>query len=377
MQATLVWLFSIVLLVSLPIFGQEDGTTSEEIERVDRQISIKQSLKETKTKERAALRQQIAEVQNEYATLQRENQSLIQRLDQSEEEIARYEARIKVDAELQNQKAVELVWNAVSSQQLKERNPITMLVVQSDPLKVDRLYHYHQYFASQLETQVVDLEEQLQGHQRMIDELVTAQAEYETITQDYRTNEANLQDRRHQLESLNTQLQSEIEVLDADIAQLLKERQQLRELIEARSAEISAVNPNAEPIRPESVLNWPVSGDVREEFGVLRADGRFRSEGLVIDAELGDPITAIASGTVLFAEWFEGYGNTIIISHADEVISIYARCDVLFKQADEPVESGERIALVGTGGADTTPGLYFEIRVRNEPTDPLRWLQSR
>lgn len=323
------------------------------------------------------LRQQIEVVQTEYASLQQEHRSIAKRIDQSELKIAQYQGRVAEAADIQNQKVTELVWNVVSSQQLKTRNPITMLIVQSDPLKVDRLYHYHQYFAEQLETQIVDLEEQLLNQQQLINDMQAAQTEFKNLNQDYVANEARLQDRNQRLETLNRHLQREIESLDSDIAQLFKEREQLRQMIEARSALLTDPARSAQPAVPDAALNWPVSGAIREQFGVLRADGRFRSEGIVISADLGAPITAISSGTVLFAEWFEGYGNTIIISHAGDIISIYAGCDTLFKQVSEPVEAGERIALVGTSGAGDIPGLYFEIRVANEPTNPLQWLQTR
>lgn len=358
------------------VTGQQASDPDQKFEQIKSEISTKQSLRASKDRERAELRRQIAAVETELDRLRARHRTLAVNLEQSERTLAENAAKVSSYTELRDQKTTELVWNAVTSQQLKARNPLTMLIVQSDPLKVDRLYHYHHYFVRQLETQISELEQHLLTLEGLIVDAKNARETFDADELDYTANAASLQDRSTRLTTLNSQLQIEIDALDSDLAQLVRERERLSQLIAARAPVIARTGPAVTPASRGGMSNWPVTGDVRQRFGALRADGRIRSEGIVIDAIQGAPITAIAGGTVLFAEWFEGYGNTMIIDHGDELIAIYAHCEALLKQATEPVEAGETIATVGIGGAEDAAGLYFEIRVRNEPTDPLSWLDS-
>lgn len=368
--------FALIHLTATVANGQQPSDPDQEFEQIKTEISTKQSLRASKDRERAELRRQIAAVENELDRLQTLHRTLEHNLEQSEQTLFENTTKVISYTELRDRKTTELVWNAVTSQQLKARNPITMLIVQSDPLKVDRLYHYHRYFVGQLETQIDELEQHLSTLEGLIVEAKNARETFDADERDYTANSAALHDRSNHLTTLNDQLQTEIDALDRDLVQLIRERERLSQLIAARAPVVTRTGPAITPASRGGTSNWPITGEVRQRFGAPRADGRIRSEGIVIDAIQGAPITAIAGGTVLFAEWFEGYGNTMIIDHGDELIAIYAHCDALLKQASEPVEAGETIATVGISATEDAAGLYFEIRVRNEPTDPLRWLDG-
>lgn len=368
-----VGLFAIAHLPFTVAIAQQSSEPDQQFERIKNEISTKQSLRASKDRERASLRRQIAEVENERDRLQALHRTLEKNLQQSEQILSENTVKVTSYTELRDRKTTELVWNTVTSQQLKARNPLTMLIVQSDPLKVDRLYHYHRYFVRQLDTQINELEQHLLTLEGLIVDARNARDTFDSAERDYTANATALQSRSTRLATLNSQLQTEIDALDRDLVQLIRERERLSQLIAARAPVIARTGPAVTPASHGGMQNWPVVGDVRQRFGALRADGRIRSEGIVIEATQGAPITAIAGGTVLFAEWFEGYGNTMIIDHGDELIAIYAHCESLLKQATEPVEAGETIGTVGIGGTEDAAGLYFEIRVRNEPTDPLRW----
>lgn len=363
-----------ILAASLA-FAQETDTSDRAFERVESSITDKQSLRADKERERERLRDEIASVETELADLQAVHAQLKQQLDASEREIASQSSKAADQIKTRADKTTQLIWSAVTSHQLKERNPITMLVVQNDPLKVDRLYHYHRYFVKQLERQIDELRVHLAELDQLLADTEVVRVKFAVVQQNFDANSASLQNRQTHLTSLNNQLQGEIEALDRDLAQLFREREQLSLLIAARTIASARDQPPPTPGTRDDITNWPTIGEVNQQFGALRADGRIRSEGIVISATESAPVTAVAPGTVVFAQWFEGYGNTVIVDHGDEVISIYAFCQSLLKQTNEPVEGGEVIATVGTDAAGGI-GLYFEIRVRNKPTDPLQWLRE-
>lgn len=80
---------------------------------------------------------------------------------------------------------------------------------------------------------------------------------------------------------------------------------------------------------------------------------------------------------MVFAEYYKGYGNLIIVQHGREFYTLYGHCERFFKKVGDPVMSGEEIAVAGDTGSTNTKALYFEIRPRTKPADPFLWLRKR
>ena len=96
-----------------------------------------------------------------------------------------------------------------------------------------------------------------------------------------------------------------------------------------------------------------------------------------IAAAEGATVTAVHRGRVAFADWLRGFGLLTIVDHGNGFMSLYAHADVLYKQVGDQVEGGEAIATAGKSGGQTEPGLYFEIRAKGAPVDPVPWLAKR
>ena len=120
-------------------------------------------------------------------------------------------------------------------------------------------------------------------------------------------------------------------------------------------------------------LPWPVRGEVAQKFGVTVAPGRI-SDGILIAAEPGTPVHAVAHGRIAFAEWLKGYGLLTIIDHGDGVMSLYAQNETLTRELGDWVQAGDAIATVGNSGGNDRVGLYFELRRNSQPQNPLSWL---
>lgn len=127
----------------------------------------------------------------------------------------------------------------------------------------------------------------------------------------------------------------------------------------------------------KGLLNMPVKGKIVYFFGPYKNNEfnvvNFRS-GIVIQAERGEPIRAVFNGKVLYASWFKGYGNMIIIDHGDNYYTVYAHAEELFVSKGDMVENGEVIATVGDTGSLTGTNLHFEVRHHGKPIDPLKWI---
>ncbi len=112
----------------------------------------------------------------------------------------------------------------------------------------------------------------------------------------------------------------------------------------------------------------PVQGKV---LSLFKEKGQ---NGIEIKAPMGAEIRAVLSGKVLYADWFKGFGNIVIIDHGDHTFTVSGYCSELLKKTGDTVSQGETIALVGSAGSLKGPCLYFEIRHQGKPQDPMEWL---
>ncbi|MGA9177879.1 MAG: peptidoglycan DD-metalloendopeptidase family protein [Desulfobacterales bacterium] len=129
----------------------------------------------------------------------------------------------------------------------------------------------------------------------------------------------------------------------------------------------------------KGLLNMPVKGKIVSFFGPHR-NKKFNvinfQSGIEIKADRGEPIRAVYNGRILYARWFKGYGNMIIIDHGNNYYTIYAHAQEIFASQGDTVEMGEVVATVGDSGSMIGPSLHFEVRHHGKPVDPLKWINK-
>ena len=132
------------------------------------------------------------------------------------------------------------------------------------------------------------------------------------------------------------------------------------------------------PDKPFSTLKgklaWPVQGRLIHGFGSRRNEKQLW-RGIVIAAPGGAKVRAVARGKVIFSKFMEGYGHLIILEHDRNYISLYGYNRAVFKREGQVVGANEVIAAVGNSGGRDRDALYFEIRRKNSPENPTRWLR--
>ena len=123
-------------------------------------------------------------------------------------------------------------------------------------------------------------------------------------------------------------------------------------------------------------LRLPTRGTVTNRFGSPRQEGS-AWKGLFIRASAGSEVKAVAAGRVVFSDWMRGFGNLLIVDHGSQYLSIYGNNDALLKQVGDTVRGGDTVASVGNSGGNPESGLYFELRYRGQPIDPLKWVNLK
>lgn len=106
--------------------------------------------------------------------------------------------------------------------------------------------------------------------------------------------------------------------------------------------------------------------------------GEKMSPGLFFPVTKNTPIRAIHRGTVVYADWFRGYGFLVILNHGDRIFSLYGHNSQLLVSQGEEVRSRQVIAKSGNAGVrNHANGLYFEIRQGYKPENLQKWLVDR
>jgi murein DD-endopeptidase MepM/ murein hydrolase activator NlpD len=138
----------------------------------------------------------------------------------------------------------------------------------------------------------------------------------------------------------------------------------------AAAAETAAPAPLPPPPAFNGRFMVPVEGRLISRFGP-KAGGR-RNDGINVRASAGSPIRAAADGVVIYAgDGIEGFGNLVLLKHADGWITAYAHADDFLVIRGDTVRQGDPIARVGSTGSVDEPQLHFEIRQGRKPVDPL------
>lgn len=125
-------------------------------------------------------------------------------------------------------------------------------------------------------------------------------------------------------------------------------------------------------------LSLPVRGEIIESYGKHKHpefNSYTFSKGVSVSAGAGSEIKAIYEGSVIFADYFKGYGNMLIIDHGGGYFSLYAHAAKILKKVGAEVARHETVATVGETDSTKGPMLYFEIRHQGKPVDPAGWVR--
>jgi septal ring factor EnvC (AmiA/AmiB activator) len=121
-------------------------------------------------------------------------------------------------------------------------------------------------------------------------------------------------------------------------------------------------------------MRLPAKGEIIGRFGAARGEGG-TWKGLFIRTNTGEPVHAVASGRIVFADWLRGFGNLMIIDHGGGYMSLYGANESLLKRIGDTVKAGDNIANAGNSGGMADSGVYFEIRQNSRPLDPAAWVK--
>ena len=123
---------------------------------------------------------------------------------------------------------------------------------------------------------------------------------------------------------------------------------------------------------------WPVDGKLEGGFGGRRnpfgGPGWEFHSGQDIEAPLGTPVVAGASGQIAFVGWQNGYGQLVVVDHGGGLSTRYGHLSHIDVEAGQQVSRGQLVGKVGSTGRSTGPHLHYEVRINDEAVNPLQYL---
>lgn len=197
--------------------------------------------------------------------------------------------------------------------------------------------------------------------------------ELDLLTQKLKYQKANIEAEVVAQQNAIDRLKSDRQALTQAEDRLAEDSRRLSQIILAK------VQPYSGLILPPGTgqLMYPTIGPVTSNFGwrthPILGTERFHS-GIDFGADYGSVIYASESGRVIYADWYGGYGNAVIIDHGNGITTLYAHCSELYVKDGDSVVKGQPISAVGSTGFSTGPHLHFELRANGEPIDPADYL---
>jgi septal ring factor EnvC (AmiA/AmiB activator) len=260
---------------------------------------------------------------------------------------------------------------------------LRMLLGDEDVARIARALTYSKYFQQDRLERVKQLMGDLSSLQQT-EASITAEQQALQETRAQRASQAQaLQNQRDAQRKLLNQVNAQYKDQDQQLAALKQNEQSLNQLLAKiqqaidQAAREAAAAARANPAEPSGSdvgkggadirgnLPWPVTGPVHS-YG----------NGVLIGANGGSEVHAVARGRVVYASFLRGYGMLLILNHGDGWMSMYGNNEALLHKVGDQLEAGQ---AVGTASAVTgvNTGAYFELRHNGQPVDPRSWLSKR
>jgi murein hydrolase activator len=256
---------------------------------------------------------------------------------------------------------------------------IKLLLNQTDARRLGRMLTLEGYFGRARAAHIETIGAQLAQLKSLTEQIEAQAAKYQALAADVSKELEELLRARAARATLLATLASQVRSADQQLAKLKRDEQAVESLLAdlANVVQDFPTDSKSGFAAMHGKLPWPVTGRLSAAYHELRADsgqGAMRWNGVMIEAVKGAKVRAPYFGRVIYADWLQGLGMLMIISHSGGYLSLYGHAEVLYKSVGDQVSPGDLIAALPDTGADTAP-LYFEIRQGRKPVDPKLWLR--
>lgn len=328
--------------------------------------------------EKEQLTGQLKRLEIEYGRVAHGVKKLRQQVDRSRQALARIGGKMALTRKAIARQKSDLENQVRSAHAMGGKERLKVILNQQDPALSSRMLVYYDYLNRARLKKLRAVEDNYHALLRL-EQKQQQETELLSNSLEQRRREQNeLQRVRQKREQLVQQLDQLYSVKKTQLSRLQSDERKLSQLIASLQKAHNDFPFQEGPDKPfyqlKGVLPWPLQGRLIKKFGSARSESRW--DGVLINAEEGTDIHAVTRGRVVYADWLRGYGLLTIIDHGKGYMTLYAFNQSLYKAEGDWVEAGDVIASVGKSGGRSQAALYFGIRKKGKPVDPLKWCRS-
>jgi len=368
-------LLVIFFVSSLAVATNKDKklrTVQDKIKRVTQDLSQLQRQQNKVDKNLQRIEQQYGKISRTVRGLQVTIKQKRQRLNEIEREIQVQKGWLATQEEL-------LAGQVRAAYALGQQEQLKLLFNQQDMARSSRVMRYYQYFNQARIQNVEQVDASLQLLAGLKKEKQQDIQAIQRLVAESAQKKKKLAITKQERKQILSKIKKDLQRSRSSLSKLKKNERQLKRLMsalqQATEDTFLAVNATKPFKQLKGQLTWPVRGKLVRSFASSRGEGKWN--GVLLRANEGNNVRAIAHGQVVFSDWFKGYGLLIIVKHDKNYMSLYAFNQSLYKEKGDWVEAGNIIATVGKSGGREQAGLYFEIRKRNKPINPALWCKLK
>jgi len=373
--------------------AQELKAVKTEIQLLSDDVDLNKASKESLFKQ---LKQQSSDV----SELNKELNVLGQKMNKLSVELSQLDLKQQQQHETHSQQLVALNQQIRAAYINGQPSVIKVMLNQESPATLSRSTVYYRYFNQARQQQLSNITETLQNLTEDQKRLFAAQKQQQQLYTEQESKRVVLKAKAKQREATLTVLDKKITSQDSRLQLLREQELSLQALLKSLNKPKKQVTDKpkknatnkpktkddstfAKPKNQQAFaknvggLVWPVKGKLLAHYGSPRNLGKLTWQGIMIAAPSGNNVVAAAPGRVVFADWLRGFGLLLIIDHGDQYMTLYGNNESLLKQVDDEVEAGDLIAQSGENDVRQQAGLYFEIRYKGSPTNPMKWLRKQ
>ncbi|SJZ81459.1 murein hydrolase activator EnvC family protein [Garciella nitratireducens] len=383
---------------------------NQEKKAVQDKISEKQEQKQQVKKELKQLNQQLQQAQNELENTEKKLKTTNENLEQTKKEFEKAQQKMEAQNDILNERIramyknnstlgyLEVLLNATSFSDFISRFDTIKTVVNYDFDLLTSLQEQRDLLEDKKEEiqaeqqRITVLKKQLQDKAQEVETLKVSKQDYSNkLDSDlaaYETRAAQLEKDSQQVtkmiqEAQRKQQQTQTKQQEAQTKQQqtqTEQQQQMKKDSKDNATKDNATKDNANRGSMGGRLLWPVPGYTRisSPYGWRNHPIFGRTSfhtGIDIPAPTGTSAIAAGSGTVMYAGYMGGYGNTVIIDLGNGISTLQAHNSSLLVSVGQKVSRGQVVARVGSTGNSTGPHSHFEVRVGGNHTNPLPYVR--
>jgi septal ring factor EnvC (AmiA/AmiB activator) len=381
-------LLRLVLVSTLFLFpapstlaAEDAAEKARELQALRSQIQALQEELAANRKRKSGAETKLHEIERQIGQTSRVLRQIDADLQSNREQLDTLRNEQRIQAEKLRQQREQLAREARAAYAMGRQQQIKLLLNQEQPAAVSRMMTYFGYLSRARSEQIEAMRATWLTLRQLEDSIGSKTSALLDLRNQRVAESEQLQAQQQARKRAIAGLSRELRKQGGELKRLKSNERQLQELVHSLQELLADIPPDSGQQQPfknlKGQLRWPAQGHLAQRFGTQRGISGLRWQGVVIAAPEGGSVHTVAQGRVAFADWMRGFGLLLIIDHGDGYMSLYGHNQALYKEVGDWVDSGDMVATLGASGGQIESGLYFELRYKGRPINPIRWCKGK